>query len=364
MQHLRWSFDVDVVGRCNLSCPSCPVGNMSGTPLQTGYMSPDFLDQIVVKATSECKVTNFALYNWTEPFIHPDLPEMIRVVKAHDIGCDLSTNLNLGKQIDKVVAANPDVIKISVSGFNQENYGITHHGGDIEVVKANMKRLAASKKAHKSSTRIIVIFHRYLKNQQEELDMRELAASLGFDFTTYWAYLMPLEKNLAFLGYRNGMPDFNEGDKALVNRLALPLLQAIEVARTSQVSDCRLRERQMAINSEGKVMLCCSVFDQSRYELAPYLDTPLDELQTMKYAHSMCSSCMKEGLHVLMTYGDKRLEDLALENVRLNNPNLDMESVYGNTGDIRNRLLGLGKSVVKAASRSRRHLLGPAHNKQ
>ena len=95
MRKGRWSFDVDIVGRCNLACPSCPVGNMSGTPLQSGYMKPELLDRIVAKATSECHVTNFALYNWTEPFIHPYLPEMIRVVKTHGIGCDISTNLNL-----------------------------------------------------------------------------------------------------------------------------------------------------------------------------------------------------------------------------------------------------------------------------
>ena len=79
MPEPSWSFDVDIVGRCNLSCPSCPVANMSGTPLQSGYISPELLDQIVRKAVSECKVTNFALYNWTEPFIHPKLlEEMIR----------------------------------------------------------------------------------------------------------------------------------------------------------------------------------------------------------------------------------------------------------------------------------------------
>ena len=29
---VRWLFDVDIVGRCNLRCPSCPVGNSTEVP--------------------------------------------------------------------------------------------------------------------------------------------------------------------------------------------------------------------------------------------------------------------------------------------------------------------------------------------
>jgi MoaA/NifB/PqqE/SkfB family radical SAM enzyme len=358
MPRLRWSFDVDIVGRCNLSCPSCPVGNMSETPLQSGYMSPELLDQIVGKAKLECRVANFALYNWTEPFVHPHLSKMIRVVKTHGVGCDISTNLNLGKQIDEVVMANPDTIKISVSGFNQKSYGVTHRGGNIELVKANMERLAHAKKTYSSTTRILVIFHRYLKNQDEESDMHKFATSLGFDFTTYWAYLMPVEKNLAFLGHGDSVPKFTEEDQTLVDRLALPLSRAIEVSRNSEISHCKLRDTQMAINSEGKVMLCCSVFDQSRYALADFLNTSLQDLQKMKYAHDMCATCMGEGLHVLMTYGDNKsshvatlLEKITLENVRVNNPDLDMDAAYGDAGAKRNRMIAFGKRVLEGVLR-------------
>lgn len=345
MRRVRWSFDVDIVGRCNLACPSCPVGNMAGTPLQTGFMKPDLLDQILIKALAECHVTNFSLFNWTEPFIHPHLPEMVRLVKSHGIGCDLSTNLNLAKQIEAVVAAGPDTIKISLSGFTQEKYGITHRGGDIEVVKDNMKLLADAKRATQSKTRVIVVFHRYLDNQEDEVQMRALASSLDFDFTTYWAYLMPVEKNLAYLERADAPTRLNQEDRDLIDRLALPLDQAIEISRAAPVRDCRLRDRQMAINSEGNVMLCCSVFDQSRYTLAPFLETSLADLQAMKYGHDMCATCMQEGLHVLMTYGDDQLDRLALDNVRQNKPDLDLDEIYGSESSEK---AGLMKTLKRA----------------
>tara|TARA_Y100000588_G_C14206162_1_gene904763 strand:+ start:424 stop:1413 length:990 start_codon:yes stop_codon:yes gene_type:complete len=324
---------------------------MSGTPLQSGYMSPQLLNQIVSKATSECRVTNFALYNWTEPFIHPKLPEMIRTVKAHGIGCDISTNLNLGKQIEAVVAAKPDTIKISVSGFNQESYGVTHRGGDVEVVKENMKRLSKAKTISNSTTRILVIFHRYIDNQAEEAKMRNFASGLGFDFTTYWAYLMPIEKNLAFLGHKKGLPALTEEDRTLVGRLALPLSEALKISKESNVSHCKLRDSQMAINSQGKVMLCCSVFDQSRYTLSDFLTTPLKDLQKKKYSHEMCTTCMSEGLHVLMTYGDKKLEKMTLENVKKNNPGLDLEAAYQKTKHPSNNFRSFRKRMFAAVDR-------------
>ena len=36
----RWQFYVDVVGTCNLRCPSCPVGN-SDAKVPTGTMAPE-----------------------------------------------------------------------------------------------------------------------------------------------------------------------------------------------------------------------------------------------------------------------------------------------------------------------------------
>lgn len=325
----RWSFDVDIVGRCNLSCPSCPVGNMSDIAPPGGYMKPELLDKIVSKAVSECHVTNFSLYNWTEPFIHPDLSKMVRIVKNHNIGCDLSTNLNIGKKIEETVSAEPNTIKISVSGFDQNSYGYTHRDGTIETVKSNMIRLSEAKRNTNSSTRIIVVFHRYLNNQDDELKMRAFAESLGFDFTTYWAYLMPLEKNFAFLGRDNATTDFTSEDKSIVDQLALPLAEAINVANKTSIRDCRLRARQLAINVHGDVMLCCSVFDQNRFKIAPFLTTPLKELQARRYASEMCSSCMSEGLHVLMTYDDDEFESLARENVQRHHPQLDLEAIYG-----------------------------------
>ncbi len=312
---IRWHFDIDVVASCNLRCPSCPVGNSWDLRTPAAYMRPDLLRKIMDKATAECSRLDVALYNWTEPFLHPKLAEMIGVVRSYGVPCGLSTNLNLINNLDAVMAANPDMLKVSLSGFTQENYGFTHRRGDIEVVKRNMAEVTRAKARLRSTTRIEVIFHRYLGNHDDETRMREYAQSLGFEFTPVWAYLMPLEKMLAFADGSATEVRLSDEDQRLVERLALPLDEALEASRRHRAQPCRLRDRQMALTPTGEVMLCCTVYDQSKYTLGSYLELPLDELQEMKYRHDLCGACMKHGLHVLFTYGTEEFDRIALDNV-------------------------------------------------
>jgi len=75
-------------------------------------------------------------------------------------------------------------------------------------------------------------------------------------------------------------------------------------------------------------MLCCTVYDQSKYKLASFLDTPLEKLQEMKYHHQMCGSCMKHGLHVLAIHGTEELDAIALENVTRQYPDVKLIGMH------------------------------------
>src|SRR5262245_50447465 len=71
---------VDIVGACNLRCPSCPVGN-TGPVNEKGLMSTDLFQRIINKAAAEFGICGVLLFNWTESLLHPQLPEFIRIVK-------------------------------------------------------------------------------------------------------------------------------------------------------------------------------------------------------------------------------------------------------------------------------------------
>ncbi len=323
----KFAFLIDVVGTCNLRCPSCPVGNFSEARGGSGLMAPALLDRILAKAVSECRLTSVALYNWAEPLLHPRLPELIRIVNSYRAGCLLSSNLNVLKDIDAVLAAQPRELRISVSGFHQQTYGITHRGGRIERVKRNMVELAVARRRTGSKTRIRVAFHRYLDNQQDERAMRKFAESLGFDFVPLWAYLMPLEKNLAYLGDTSTAATITAEDRALIDRLALHPHDASQVAIPHRDAPCKLRDAQMAIDFQGRVMLCCMVYDRQSYSLGPYLDSSLAELQQAKHRHSLCGRCMRKGLHVVAVQGAPEFEEVAVDRIQQSHPDRRVEDL-------------------------------------
>ncbi len=196
----RFFFLIDILAACNLRCPTCPVGNSGDQRWTGGTMSPDLLRRILQKATDECDVTGVALYNWTEPLLHPQLPEMIRLVNEFGLLCDLSTNLNRLKNPEALLRANPHSIVISLSGFTQEIYSRTHTRGDIERVKENLIRLAAAKRATGARTHLYIRYHRYRDNLHDEIQMRQFAREHDISFQSVWAFMMPLEKTLAYLG--------------------------------------------------------------------------------------------------------------------------------------------------------------------
>ena len=90
--------------------------------------------------------------------------------------------------------SNPGGITISLSGFTQKIYEIAHKGGNIEVVKENMKKLSSALREAKVSTIVSVYYHKYRYNLDEVKLMEEFAKSLGFGFELIGHILCRLKK--------------------------------------------------------------------------------------------------------------------------------------------------------------------------
>ena len=290
----RFSFHIDVFSHCNLRCPSCLVGSSYGDvkAWPRGLMAADLLGRILDKAQSECEVAEVHLANWTEPLLHPDLPNLLREIRIRNLPCLLSSNLNVLHDPERLLAENPDQFRVSLSGFTQAVYEIGHRGGDIEVVKANMRRLAKAKSETGSGTRIEVLYHRYLHNVDDIVPMADFAKSLGFEFRTHLAYLTIVEKVI----------EFSEGratpqDQEIIARLALPLDRALEVSSREQRSKtCRLLEDNVTLDVKGNVMLCNGSSMAGANVIGSFLELPLVELQKRRRQKMLCRSCMKLGL--------------------------------------------------------------------
>lgn len=303
-KYLPRTVIIDIVGTCNLKCPSCPNGYFENkNPI--GMMSLDVFKKILEKIKQEHPGAIVALYNWTEPFLHPQIVEFVKAIKDYGFKSRLSTNLNLlPADINAFAVSSPDGITISLSGFTQKVYKIAHRGGNIETVKENMRKLSEAFKKEHSSTSVSVYYHKYFHNLHEIEYMEKFAKSLGFNFGADWAYFMPID----------GVKKYMEGtlSESEVNfietALALNIKDAVEAAKAFKNEQCLFPSTLLTIDWRGQVQLCCGVYDSNRFSLGSYLGTPSEVIEERLEHHPFCRECVKNGLHVYISWhGNKEI---------------------------------------------------------
>jgi len=278
-------------------------------------MTPEDLKTILEKAVDECKVESVSLFNWGEPLLHPQLPALVRIVKTFGLPCYISTNLNVSRNYDELLEANPDRVMVSCSGFHNWNYELFHRRGNIEKLKCNMKELASAKSRTVCNTLIEIRYHRYLGNLDDEVEMRKLARHLNFDFTATWAYLMDVEKLLRSLNDPLGSLGLKDDDAYIQKKLCAPIRDYLTVCMPYRKSKCVIRERQVSINCTGVVQLCCMAYDENKYSIGDFLSMSLDEIQAKKRDFPLCRECMEAGLHIFLCNLSPEIHYVAAESI-------------------------------------------------
>ncbi len=300
---------IDIVGSCNLACPACGHGNAPGASRPMGAMELELFERILDKVEREAAPgrPRIQLFNWGEPLLHPQAPEFIRRVKARGLSCRVSSNLVRPRDLRGVVAARPDWLRVSVSGFTQPVYGQTHRGGDVEQVKANMRLLRSHMDELGVPIAVEVNYHVYRHNVGSEyMSMRAFAEELGFAFEPIWSVAGSADKVLAWL--EHGVP---ESDRPHVARLVHRPEESRDISNRYRhllpPGECPLRD-SVLINSDGSVDLCCAVYDVPPVA-ASFLDAGADDLQAAKRRASICGPCMDQGLHLTYLSAGKAERD-------------------------------------------------------
>ncbi len=288
-------YTIDVVGTCNLKCPSCAHG-VIGMQSPRGLMSLENFKLVVDKIVSETElVSHLSLYSWGEPLLHPDLHKMVEYVHGYGIAAAVSSNLSIrfDERLKNLIKASPEYLKVSLSGFYASAYNETHKGGDINLVKSNLYRIKYYMERFKASTLVDVNYHLYTNNSGKNLrKMQELCDELGFSLSTTYALVMPLER---VLGYCDGNPD--EDLAGLRKILLVDIDEGIEAAKAFRTDECPFQENQVNINWDLTVPVCCTTFERNNTVVAEnYLHSSLEQINSQKKNMNICEKCMDYGL--------------------------------------------------------------------
>lgn len=321
-----WRYFLEINSVCNLHCPTCTKGNQKGYDHQTGIMDMGLMERILDKIASENPHATVLTYGNSEPFLHPQLPECIAAIRRRGLRPEMSTNLNALNRLDDLLAARPDLIIISLSGFTQEVYVRGHAGGNIERVKENMRTLAETNNRipEQRRVRISVNYHVYRDNEHEIAPMREYASNLGLGFFTSLARAISMENAIQYCRSKDAnstpfevqenKPDWNKmlppvGDTYIrtMDRLKIPPTNAREMYKDYPVSTvCPVGAGSMFtfIRHDGKTQLCACTADR-RITVGDYLDTTPDQMIEQRTGHSFCKQCIKMRLNLYFHLVDR-----------------------------------------------------------
>jgi hypothetical protein len=294
-------FFVDVVGSCNLKCPSCAVGNTAPF-LAKGLMSPETFSEILARIKTEYPEYQrifIDLYNWGEPGIHPKLSTLVKLAKDANFGVGISSNLNAFPDMREVVKAGPDYLRISLSGMQPATYETTHKGGNIYAVKSNMYRLRELLDRYQSPTIVQVGFHVYRTNFPGDfLTTRSLCDELGFIFAPVLATVMPVERVMRIAEGRETSEIGPVADKFVLSSAdLLALFKGIG----APARDCQFRKARTTINFDGSVSLCCATFEPDSLIASDFRTTSKSQIEKSKYDHPLCGPCMEHQVNKIFT---------------------------------------------------------------
>jgi len=276
-------FSIDIVDACNLRCVNCPRGVYYKKSTSDRMDLGDFC-RLLDKIKSEYECREIELYNWTEPFLHPEVDRFIAEVKKRGIGCILSTNLSFKKpDMLRSVLANPPAFIVSVSGFEQKTHELYHKGSDVERVKENLRAMAEYRDKHGVRFRVEVHCLQFVDNEEDQKMWERFCKEHGFIF-----FAKPAS------GLQTATPESVERLiwKPEFEEMPDGMLRAKRHFSDVPLFDpCRLHNK-VPIDCHCEVYLCCIYWYRDKYKIGNFFDLSPEEMQRRRLSHHDCSHCL------------------------------------------------------------------------
>ena len=173
---------VEVTDVCNLNCRTC-VRNVWEEPV--GLMSDETFDRLIAQLQAMPAVQAVHFGGYGEPMAHPRIYDMLQRVKSLGLRTEMITNGTLltEENCDKLVAANLDLVVVSIDGAREPTYDGIRLGSELKNVLKNLKNLATARyKVGKRKPDLGLSFVAMKDNLEELLELKRMAGPLRVSF--------------------------------------------------------------------------------------------------------------------------------------------------------------------------------------
>ena len=176
-------LQIEPTNRCNLSCTVCPAAaGKNDLKRKRRDMKLEEFTSIIDNMRDYLLVV--VLWDWGEPFMHPQLPEMINYATGQDIRVVTSTNAHFLHNLDyveRILTSGLSTLIVAIDSLSEENYQKYRQGGSLAKAMQGLENLLKLKKKLRSKTLINLRMVIMKTNEHELPAMRELAQRLKVD---------------------------------------------------------------------------------------------------------------------------------------------------------------------------------------
>ncbi len=265
---------IEVTTYCNLKCPMCYHGGISGYSKINRMMSLETFKNIWDKISNH--VSSVILVGQGETFLHPNIYEILEYIGKKPITID--TNANIPINMDRLLKTNVANLVFSVDGIDQKTYATYRVNGSFDKAIKNIEQVVAAKRRHKANN--LHLEFKYVLFQHNEAHLpvaKQMAEKLGVDnFRTeacIAAPSMPVEVIKKF------MPRGHHSSLYQRIRYVDFSRQRIVPTEERNYPHCIYILNNFSIQVDGSVSPCCAVADYE-FTFGNLLNNTLDEIWT------------------------------------------------------------------------------------
>ena len=199
-------IQVEVTTFCNMNCLSCGRRHIIDKPQHMRFTD-------LQRIFDAIEPLNINLSGLGEPLLNPDIFKMIRYCKSRGAVVNFPTNLNVSSQhIEKLVAAGPQQIKVSIDATTPETYQIVRNANTFDKIRKNIHFINKLKKERNlRHPEIRFNFALQKANMHELTDILDMASELGVD-TVYI-------QDLNYFSVENKKADLCSNDRQSLKRI-------------------------------------------------------------------------------------------------------------------------------------------------
>lgn len=285
------NLNIEISGFCNAKCPWCVTGN-GGIPeekkkFMTAHDFSNILDTLISNKIISGRA-NIGLYIIGEPFLNPELIDIIRIICDRGCTYSLSTNASKYTKIPKELEKNLVSFIISMPGFSQESYSRIHNFS-FNKIQENVKKFISDI----SPVKITVNYHIYQFNVKELEEAYRFFSQYGVHLSPNYAYIQDYDLARKYLAKTLKDETSSKASEELI-------LDYVEKFLSEMPPDyeCPLWN-SLTIDEWGNITTCCYIPKGHQYYSKNNLQVSDDlcfESITNTEIPPMCDQCRKSGI--------------------------------------------------------------------